>query len=81
MPDVPNIAKNPLHDVYARLLSAASAGRDASCSRSLSELRDRLGVAQFRDATSAYFAALSPLDQRRLAVSLSVHADSTTLAA
>jgi hypothetical protein len=73
-------AYRPIEDVLSELLHCAPAER-GYCAAALRAVRARFGAAVFRDVAARYFATLSPLDQQRLAVSLSVHGDSRSLAA
>ena len=70
-----------LHTVLADLLRADNAGHDVRLARQLADWRERLGTRRYQETAAAFFGTLSPLDQRRLAVGLSLHDGSGRLAA
>lgn len=71
----------PLHAVLADLLRTDHTGHDARLARQLADWRERLGTRRYQETAAAFFGTLSPLDQRRLAVGLSLHDGSGRLAA
>ncbi len=70
-----------LHTVLADLLRTGHIGRDVRLARQLADWRERLGTRRYQETAAAFFSTLSPLDQRRLAVGLSLHDGSGRLAA
>lgn len=71
---------DPLTEIHDAMLQTLSATGPSAQGR-LRDLQARFGAAMFREAAVQLFARLTPQDQQRLAVSLSVHGRSRTLAA
>ena len=74
-------ATTPLHALLNDVLATTGCGRNARIGAHLIALREHLGEQRYQDETAAYFGTLQPLDQHRLAVGLSLHGNSRTLAA